>query len=185
MDEIAFEAGITKPILYRHFRDKTDLYEALATRYTDAVAARLRRSMRGTGPPRELLRSGIDGYIRLVERETAIYRFLMERARLSRVSGEGPVENFMRRLGDQIGLVLGERLREAGLDGAPAEVWGHAIVGLVSASVDWWVDRRDLSRRRLVQYLTDLLWTGMAGSAPAPVEASQAPGGVVRIRRRR
>src|SRR5437763_5487164 len=166
MEESAAEAGVTKPILYRHFRHKADLYEAVAARYTQALATELRKPLRRKDP-RESLRAGIDAYIRLVERETEIYRFLMQRARLSRVSEEGPVENFMRRLGDEIGLVLGERLRQAGVDSAPAEVWGHAIVGTVSASVDWWVDRRVLPRRRLVQYLTDLLWKGMSRAGVA------------------
>jgi len=192
MQQIAAEAGVTKPILYRHFRHKADLYEAIAARYTQALAAELRKTLRRKDP-RESLRAGIDAYIRLVERETEIYRFLMERARLSRMSEEGPVENFMRRLGDEIGLVLGERFRQAGVDSAPAQVWGHAIVGTVSASVDWWVDRRILPRRRLVQYLTDLLWKGMSRAGVAADQpflgvevvddAPQAE--VVPIRRRR
>src|SRR5512135_2304476 len=33
MDEIAAEAGVTKPILYRHFGDKDGLYAALTERY--------------------------------------------------------------------------------------------------------------------------------------------------------
>ena len=37
MNAIAAEAGITKPILYRHFGDKGGLYAALAKRHTDAL----------------------------------------------------------------------------------------------------------------------------------------------------
>ena len=187
MDEIAAEAGITKPILYRHFHSKAELYEALAVRYTETIAADLRKTMRRKDHPRTILREAIDSYIRLVERETEIYRFLMQRARLSRLSGGGPVENFMRRLGDEIGLVYGEWLREAGLDSGPAEAWGHGVVGMVSAAVDWWVDRRVLSRRRLVDSLTDLLWAGLSGVS-APVAAPSKPGpedsNVVSMRRK-
>src|SRR5437763_7604163 len=32
MDEIAAEAGVTKPVLYRHFTDKADLYLAVGRR---------------------------------------------------------------------------------------------------------------------------------------------------------
>ncbi|MEU1097709.1 helix-turn-helix domain-containing protein, partial [Streptomyces sp. NPDC005877] len=39
MNAIAAEAGITKPILYRHFGDKGGLYRALAQRHTDALLA--------------------------------------------------------------------------------------------------------------------------------------------------
>ena len=38
MNAIAAEAGITKPILYRHFGDKNGLYRALAQRHTDELA---------------------------------------------------------------------------------------------------------------------------------------------------
>lgn len=43
MNAIAAEAGITKPILYRHFGDKGGLYRALATRHTDGLLAALDR----------------------------------------------------------------------------------------------------------------------------------------------
>jgi AcrR family transcriptional regulator len=183
MDQIAAEAGVTKPILYRHFRHKADLYEAIAAHFTTVVASNLRRARKKNAHPRVVLRAAIDSYIRLVEREREIYRFLMQRARLSRLSEGGPVENFMRQLGDEIGLVLGERMHDAGLDSGPAEVWGHAIVGMVSAAVDWWVDRPVLPRRRLVEYLTDLLWHGFRGTARAevaePVKAERPSRGVV------
>lgn len=42
MNAIAAEAGITKPILYRHFGDKSGLYAALAKRHTDALLGALR-----------------------------------------------------------------------------------------------------------------------------------------------
>jgi AcrR family transcriptional regulator len=163
MDEIAAEGGVTKPILYRYFQDKAELYEAVAAQFTTIVASNLRRAQSKKAHPRVVLRSSIDSYIRLVEREKEVYRFLMQRARLSRLSEGGPVENFIRRLGDEIGFVLGGRLREVGLESEPAEAWGHAIVGMVSAAVDWWVDRPVMSRRRLVDYLTQLLWGGFAG----------------------
>src|SRR5437879_1681125 len=149
MEEIAAEAGVSKPILYRHFRHKADLYDAVALRYIEAVAANLRKAMRRKDHPRKVLRSAVDAYIRLVERETQIYRFLMSRGRLSDWSGEGPVSDYMRRLGDEIGLLLGEGLRDAGLDSGPAEVWGHGIVGMVSSAADWWVERPVLPRPRL------------------------------------
>jgi AcrR family transcriptional regulator len=167
MEEIAAEAGVTKPIVYRYFRDKAELYDAVAAHFTAIVASNLRRAQSKQAHPRVVLRASIDSYIRLVESEKEIYRFLMQRARLSRLSEGGPVENFIGRLGDEIGYVLGERLREVGLDSGPAEVWGHAIVGMVSAAVDWWVDRPVISRRRLVDYLTQLLWTGFAGLGQA------------------
>ncbi|MBR7674846.1 helix-turn-helix transcriptional regulator, partial [Streptomyces daliensis] len=45
MNAIAAEAGITKPILYRHFGDKGGLYRALAVRHTDALLDALRAAL--------------------------------------------------------------------------------------------------------------------------------------------
>lgn len=45
MNAIAAEAGITKPILYRHFGDKGGLYAALAMRHTDALLDSLRAAL--------------------------------------------------------------------------------------------------------------------------------------------
>lgn len=61
MNAIAAEAGITKPILYRHFGDKSGLYRALAKRHTDALLATLRTALdspatAGTGSRRRCTR---------------------------------------------------------------------------------------------------------------------------------
>ena len=86
---------------------------------------------------------------------------------------------------DEIALVYGEWLREAGLDSGPAEAWGHGVVGMVSTAVDWWVDRPVLPRRRLVEYLTDLLWTGFAGvGAPPARDRQSGEATVVPLRRK-
>jgi hypothetical protein len=58
-----------------------------------------------------------------VERDTDIYLFLVHRGRPS-VAVEGAIEHFMRRLGDDIALVLGGRLLELGLDSGPAQLLG-------------------------------------------------------------
>src|ERR687895_267285 len=50
MDELASEAGITKPVLYRHFGDKDGLYEALTRRYIDELASALRPAVAADDP---------------------------------------------------------------------------------------------------------------------------------------
>ncbi|MCA1843781.1 MAG: TetR/AcrR family transcriptional regulator; helix-turn-helix transcriptional regulator, partial [Actinobacteria bacterium] len=110
MDQIAAEAGVTKPVVYRFFRDKGDLYEAIATRYVEAVATELRAAWGGAGEPRELLRSGIDTYLRLVEEEPEISRFLMRRARVEQAAATTAIDDFIRRLGGELGLLVGEQL---------------------------------------------------------------------------
>ena len=112
MDEIAAEAGITKPVLYRHFGDKDGLYEALTARYVDELAHELRPSI-GTNDPRSRLAATIDAYLSYVEREPERYRFLLR-------AGEQPrtaplVADFRRRHMANCTIAADETVRRAGL----------------------------------------------------------------------
>src|SRR2546427_7714547 len=76
MNAIAAEAGITKPILYRHFDDKASLYVALADRHIETLVERLREALQRPGTRRERTEAAIDAWLRLVEGNPALYRFL-------------------------------------------------------------------------------------------------------------
>ena len=49
MAAVAAEAGITKPVLYRHFGDKGGLVAALTARHTARLLAVLQRGARAPG----------------------------------------------------------------------------------------------------------------------------------------
>jgi hypothetical protein len=66
-----------------------------------------------------------------------------------------------------VAVVMGQRLRDIGVDDAPAELWAHGIVGMVHMAGDWWVTRRTFSRDEVVDQLTRLLWDGL-GSLEGP-----------------
>jgi AcrR family transcriptional regulator len=159
MDEIAGEAGITKPILYRHFGDKDGLYAALAERYVDALMAELgaTHAVRGA---RAQLAARIDAYLSFVEREPEQYRFLLGAAEQPTTSAL--VAQFRRRLADECALATAENLRRAGLDPAAAEPWAHGIVGMIRSAGIWWLETRSVPRARLVESLTTLLWQGVS-----------------------
>src|SRR5690348_8052225 len=47
MDAIAAEAGVTKPIVYRHFGDRDGLTQAVATQFAAELFAELRGALAG------------------------------------------------------------------------------------------------------------------------------------------
>ena len=59
-----------------------------------------------------------------------------------------------------------ERQR-GGLDPAPAEAWGHAIIGMLHMTGLWWLQKPAAKRDAalLARQLTDLLWEGLAPKA--------------------
>jgi AcrR family transcriptional regulator len=163
MTEIAREAGITKPILYKHFGDKGGLFQALAERYVGALMDELRTALSSEPEPEARIRSTIDTYLTFVDREREAYRFLMHRAVGERPEAEATVAEFIRRLGHEIALVLGAELRRLGLDSGGAEPWANGMVGMVHLAGDRWLEHPTMSREALVDYLTSLLWLGLSG----------------------
>ncbi|MFF4951969.1 TetR family transcriptional regulator [Streptomyces chattanoogensis] len=167
MNAIAAEAGITKPILYRHFGDKGGLYRALAVRHTDALLDNLRTALDAPVLRRDRVEATLDAYLVAIETRPQVYRFLMHPSD-EQSQGEAGFDvgrhsaPLLRRLGEELAKVIADRL-ELGPDGEErARVWGHGIVGMMHAAGDWWLRERPCSRERLVQHLTDLLWGQLA-----------------------
>jgi AcrR family transcriptional regulator len=157
MDEIASEAGITKPVLYRHFGDKEGLHEALTERYIGELEQVLRPATE-TDDPRSRLAAIIDAYLSYVEREPDRYRFLLAAAEQPRTATL--VAEFRR---DHIGgcaFTSVGKLERAGLDPGFAEPWAQCVSGMIRAAGASWLESRSLPRQRLVDYLTTILWDG-------------------------
>jgi AcrR family transcriptional regulator len=167
MDEVASEAGITKPVLYRHFGDKDGLYEALAQRYVDELAREL-EPVADVADARGRLARTIEAYLSYVEREPERYRFLLgtgERQQTAHVLAE-----FRRRDVARCAFAAAENLRRAGLDPEIGELWAHHVSGTVRAAGIWWLETRSLPKERVVEHVTDLLWDGVAALRKAVPE---------------
>lgn len=170
MNAIAAEAGITKPILYRHFGDKGGLYRALAERHTNSLLRSLREALDAPADRRERVEATLHTYLAAIETHPQVYRFLMHPAEGAESVGEGG-QGFdvgrhqaplLRRLGEELGGFIQERLEldEGGRE--LARVWGHGIVGMMHAAGDWWLGERPCSRDQLVTHLADLMWGRLA-----------------------
>src|SRR2546423_9774671 len=68
MEQIAAEAGVTKPILYRHFGDKDGLCEAVAQNVLGEMMAEMARTLTLTDPagPHVIART-LDLYFKLAQ----------------------------------------------------------------------------------------------------------------------
>lgn len=167
MTDLAEAAGITKPILYRHFGDRAGLAAALAERAVGSLRESLAAGLEGEAPPRERMRAAIAAFVAFTHEQAGLYRFLL------RAATEGERHDLVDGIAAQIAVVLATGLRQAGSDSGPAELWAHAIIGAVFSGSTWWADRRVVSEAQLVEDLTRLLWdglrsTGLDDLAPEP-----------------
>ncbi|MFI5662195.1 TetR family transcriptional regulator [Streptomyces sp. NPDC051684] len=168
MNAIAAEAGITKPILYRHFGDKGGLYAALATRHTDALLASLRAALDAPAERRERVEATLDTYLAAIEARPQVYRFLMHPSEGSPTEAGFDVGRhsfpLLRRMGEELAEVIEERVDLGPGSQQLARVWGHGIVGMMHAAGDWWLGDRPCERAELVRGLADLLWGRLAAA---------------------
>jgi AcrR family transcriptional regulator len=159
-------------VLYRYFGDKRGLYQALAERYVADLMVELRHALRRATDPHRRLHRTIETYVRFIEDNEQIYDFLTHRVVSEGPATEVTVAAFMRSVAEEVGEVLAETMLELGFDPAPASVWSHGVVGMVHQATDAWLEKRDVSRQRLVAYLEGLLSYGFFGLAADPALAT-------------
>lgn len=164
MDELAAEAGITKPILYSHFGDRAGMAEALGDRTADMLIAAVGEALRtaaATGSAEEVARSAVLAFCNFIESEPSIYRFLV---RSTFNTGTPVASRLSRGVAERIETLLRRSIEQAGGDPVAAEPWAYAMVGLGFAGAEWWLMTDTMSKEELVDHLTRLLWSGLAGA---------------------
>ena len=188
MDDIAAEAGTSKTVIYRHFDDKAGLYRAVAQRIDARVVRNVgaallasNASVSSLAQARTLIASTVDAYLSLVESDTEVYRFVVNRPLVDRPLTDDPVEGTAGQVADQLTDHLTRALRGSLVDHEEADdtlhrrarVWAVALVGSVQAVADDWLAASDrLPRDQLVETLTDLTWRGLAPQLTRPAERS-------------
>lgn len=145
MDEIAATAGTSKTVLYRHLGDRFGLYQAVVASVDETILADLTQARESGEDVVSRIAAMVSSYLRLVERDPAIYRFVMTRPlETSEGAPNDPVHQITGHVGEQLTQVLHEHLTASGRAAEAdllAPVWGHGIVGLVRSAADRWLTR--------------------------------------------
>jgi len=160
--EIAAAAGITKPVLYRHFTDRADLQRAVGEQAAELLFARITPELTQEREPVEQIRGVVDAFLAGIEAEPELWQFVVHHP-VERAAGADVAEDTRARIAALLATLMGDRLRELGLNSGGAEAWAHGLVGMVESAGDWWLERRTMSRSTLTDYLTTLIWGGISG----------------------
>jgi AcrR family transcriptional regulator len=162
MDQVAAAAGVSKPVLYRYFDDKAQLWVAVSEHISAIVVDAVAPAVERVREERDLIEATIDAYLRCIEAQPQLYRFVMGHAGIPGV--HQLIAGSSRQIATGLAQVIGDRLRALGLDAGPAEPWAYGLVGFVQSVGDWWMTHgRPIRRAALTEYLTTLLWSGIDG----------------------
>ena len=159
MDDVAAAARTSKTAVYRHFADRTQLYVAVCERVAQVLLGQVRAAMDGATSPQAKAAAAIAAYLRLIEHDPEVYRFVVHRP----LADTDLVADLVSVIGDQVADVIAEQLSAAGADPSPAVPWGHGVVGMVRSAADNWIARSaGMTREQLADHLTALAWTGLS-----------------------
>jgi AcrR family transcriptional regulator len=173
MGQVAAVAGVTKPVLYRYFADKAELFTAVGDQVARNVLAAVTPAIARVREERALVAATIDAYLGAIDGQPELYAFMMSRADMPGV--RRLVQRSSQTIAAGLARVIGDRLRSLGLDSGPAEPWAYGMVGMVQSVGDWWMSHgRPMSREALTDYLTTLLWEGLVGVR----RVADVPGGL-------
>jgi AcrR family transcriptional regulator len=165
MGRIGTAAGVSRTVLYDHFRSKRALFAALVANTHAALLSHLQAAMTADVPMEERMRRGLDSFFAFAEHQPQAWKLLFP----DRAPVDSEVATDYHRLRAESNRLMAAMLapdaRRAGID--PASTVGQAMFALqqsaLHGAVRWWHAHPDVEREQLVIAAMDLLWTGISG----------------------
>jgi AcrR family transcriptional regulator len=163
MEDVAAEAGITRPILYRHFGDRRGMAVALRDSViggmlglTSVADPERRRSMeerlaafypqaRDVEGLLGLIVGRTTGFASFVEGNRELYRFLCKEGVMD-MKWELPRGQWSEPFAESLGRSLAAIVAARGVEDATARTWGYALVGMIGGAIEWWAVAPDRDR---------------------------------------
>lgn len=179
MDDIAERTEVSKPVLYRHFPSKLDLYlavvdhrgEALVAAVDDALAV-IDRDEQPNG--RAVVRGIVQAYVEFVEHAGDSFSLLFE----SDVTRDSGVRSRVEQASAEAARAICRALHElAGLQTPQAELLSTALVGMARTAATARYRTGAVGVDETVELVTQLAWRGVAGLVKDRTEEQSADPG--------
>lgn len=163
MDDIAEAAGVTKPVLYRHFPSKHALYAELLVDTSHRLLTTLEAATRGAGTGRARVEEGFRAYFRFAADHRSSFLLLLGADNRAEPECARIVDETLDACAAAVSTLID-------LPASPEQrlVLAHALVGMAEAAT-----RSTLAAGtgapdpdRLAAWISELAWFGMRGVRP-------------------
>ncbi len=162
MNDVALEAGVTKPVLYQHFASKRDLYQAVLEDVGERLRENVIKAAASAGSPREQVKTGFEAYLAFVEADPDGFRVLFGGASREDEEWSGIAAAVEQSVADGIADLIAVE----GMSEAHRQALAHGMVGMAEGMVRFWKRSPALDRAELARDLTTLAWAGLRGLHP-------------------
>jgi AcrR family transcriptional regulator len=164
MDEIAEQAGVSKPMLYAYFDSKEGLYLAYIERAGGELLERLESAAPRDAQPASALRARITEFLSFVEEHGDGWKVLFRE-----VGSTRPFADQVAQLRERIAGTI-RRMIQGGVDscgGYPpsaADAIAHALVGAGESLANWWLDHPDVPRDQVAAWYFGVVQAVVTGA---------------------
>lgn len=169
MDDIAREAGVAKPKLYRYFEDKADLHTAVLERVQAMVwNAAMTRINLMTDSARELVQHGATEYAQMISDHPNVLRFIVHGHFVNSSDGTERLVATAQQMTHDMAEILSSAIDDETVDIDDADLAVSSAAGAIGTATEWFLGPNQLraepmSIETFVEYLTTVL-SGLAAS---------------------
>jgi len=172
MDDIAEQAGVSKPVLYQHFPSKLDLYLDLLDSGITEMLAQSDAAVRSTTDNKQRVKATMQAYFAFVDDSRGAFRLVFESDLTNEPAVRDRVDRANLEMARKIAAVIAE---DTGLSDAQALLLGSGLQGMAQVAARQWLqqDGERLPRQEAADLIADLAWRGIRGFPLShPPEAS-------------
>lgn len=159
MNEIADDAGVTKPVLYQHFDSKRDLFQEVLVDIGYRLDASVFNQATRTGSPFEQVEAGFSGYLDFVESDRDGYKIMASGS----VREDPEFSREAHAFEAKMARSVADLITIDGLGDEERLALAYGVSGLVEGMVRFWVtnEATSMDRTQLLKQLTNLAWVGL------------------------
>ncbi len=171
IEEIASQAGVSKPVVYEHFGGKEGLYAVVVDREVERLLTTA-TAILGGAHTREKFEAAAVALLRYIEVNADGFRILVRDSHPA--SGAGTFGSLISDIASQVEYILGDFFRERGYDPQLAPMYAQMLVGMVAVTGQWWLDARKPKVEVVAAHLINLAWNGLSQLEKAPSISAKA-----------
>jgi AcrR family transcriptional regulator len=165
IEEIAAQAGVSKPVVYEHFGGKEGLYAVVVDREVERFLTMATRLLDGEDTMAKFEIAAVQ-LLRYIQENSDGFRILVRDS--NPTSGSGTFASLISDIASQVEYILGDVLKGRGYDPKLAPVYAQMLVGMVTSAGQWWLDARKPELEEMAAHLVNLAWNGMRELDPKP-----------------
>ncbi|MFC7501842.1 TetR/AcrR family transcriptional regulator [Nocardioides sp. GCM10030258] len=161
--EIATAAGVTRTVLYDHFKSKRELYVQVLDSQNAAMLAEVGAGITGAGAGHDRLRSTIAAYLSFARQRPAARRLLVDPIPTGDADLDQVLAAYRTARAQAVAMMLAPDLARSGVVAGSTE--STVIVEFLITGVDgvarWWQDHPIATLDEVTDIAARLLWNGL------------------------